>query len=277
MGRVQEKALFKGGIVVEELIEQYHNASNLEARIKLHELYSLNKKDWFTWLFEQYQIDSGSKLLELGCGDGTFWAKNEQLIPNDWNVVLSDFSPGMLADAQRKLTNLPAIQFEQINIESIPYPDNSFDIVAANFMLYHVENRKKGLQEIRRVLKPGGKLYAATIGEQHLMEFGTLLSEFDPSLDFSSAANNAKAFGLESGTAQLKPYFSKVELKLFADGLKIPDVEPVIAYLLSTHTNLKDQLTVRKLTEFRLFLEEKKKKDGGFIRITKASGLFEAQ
>ncbi|WP_416144337.1 hypothetical protein [Planococcus koreensis] len=87
---------------MEELIEQYHNASNLEARIKLHELYSLNKKDWFTWLFEQYQIDSGSKLLELGCGDGTFWAKNEQFIPNDWNVVLSDFSPGMLADAQRK-------------------------------------------------------------------------------------------------------------------------------------------------------------------------------
>lgn len=262
---------------MEELIEQYHNASNLEARIKLHELYSVNKQEWFSWLFEQYHIDPGSKLLELGCGDGTFWAKNETRIPADWDVMLSDFSAGMLADAQRKLTTLPNIHFEQINIESIPYPDNSFDIVAANFMLYHVENRKQGLQEIRRVLKPGGKLYAATIGEQHLMEFGTLLNEFDPNLDFSSAANNAKAFGLESGAAQLKPYFSKVELKLFPDGLIVPEADPVIAYLLSTHTNLKDQLTGHKLTEFRLFLDEKKKKDGGFIKITKASGLFEAQ
>lgn len=263
--------------MLEELIEQYHNASNLEARIKLHELYSVNKQDWFSWLFEQYQIHPGSKLLELGCGDGTFWAKNEQLIPNDWDVILSDFSSGMLADAQRKLTNLPSIQFEQINIETIPFPDNSFDIVAANFMLYHVENRKQGLQEIRRVLKPGGKLYAATIGEQHLMEFGTLLSEFDPLLDFSSAANNAKAFGLENGVSQLKPFFSKVELKQFPDGLTVTEVEPLIAYLLSSHTELKNQLTGRKLTAFRLFLEEKKKEEGGFIRITKASGLFEAQ
>lgn len=262
---------------MEELIEQYHNAANLGARIKLHELYSVNKQDWFLWLFEQYQIDAGSKLLELGCGDGTFWAKNETRIPQNWELVLSDFSAGMLADAQEKLKNLSPIQFEQINIENIPYPDNSFDIVAANFMLYHVPNRKQAFQEIRRVLKPGGKLYAATIGEKHLMEFGMLLREFDPSLDFSTTSNNAKAFGLENGASQLAPYFTQVERKLFPDALNIPEIEPLIAYLLSSHTELKDQLTGQKLTAFRLFLEEKKKENDGFIRITKASGLFEAQ
>ena len=101
--------------------------------------------------------------------------KNENRIPENWEVVLSDFSAGMLADALKKLKYFPAFQFEQINIENIPHLDNSFDIVAANFMLNHVPNRKQAFQEIRRVLKPGGKLYAATIGEKHLMEFGTLL------------------------------------------------------------------------------------------------------
>ena len=104
-----------------------------------------------------------------------------------------------------------------------------------------------------------------------------LLQEFDPSLDFSNTSNNAKAFGLENGARQLAPYFTQVERKLFPDALNIPEIEPLIAYLLSSHTELKDQLTDQKLTAFRLFLEGKKKENDGFIRITKASGLFEAQ
>lgn len=262
---------------MEKLIEQYQNSSNLDRRIKLHELYSTNKEDWFLWLFNQYRIGPQSSILELGCGDGTFWAKNEQRLPADWRVVLSDFSAGMVADTRKKLKTLPSFQFEQVNIQSIPYPANHFDIVIANYMLYHVPDRKQALREVRRVLKPGGKFYAATIGEKHLMEFGALLREFDPALDYSSAESNAKAFGLENGAAQLAPYFSKVELKLFPDRLQVPEIEPILAYLLSTQTDLKDQLTGEKLNEFKLFLEEKKQENGGSICITKASGLFESE
>lgn len=262
---------------MEKLSDQYQDATNLTARIKLHDLYSTNKNDWFLWLFDQYEIEKGSSLLELGCGDGTFWAKNETRIPLHWNVTLSDFSSGMVADAKKNLMNIPQIQFEQINIENIPYPESSFDIVIAHFMLYHVPDRNQALQEIRRVLKPGGKLYAATIGETHLEEFGELVSEFNSNLVYSSASEHAKKFGLENGAEQLAPYFSSVELKQFPDSLKIPSVQPIIDYLLSTHTDLKNQLTGARLEEFKVFLEKMKKDNNDFISITKSSGLFVAQ
>ena len=50
---------------------------------------------------------------------------------------------------------------------SDPYDDASFDAVIANHMLFHVPDRAKALAEMRRVLRPGGKLYTSTMGETH--------------------------------------------------------------------------------------------------------------
>lgn len=49
-----------------------------------------------------------------------------------------------------------------IDIQNIPYEDNSFDLVIANMMLYHVPDLPRALAEVGRVLKPEGKLYTAT-------------------------------------------------------------------------------------------------------------------
>ena len=54
----------------------------------------------------------------------------------------------------------------------------SFNAVVANHMLYHVEDRPQALAEIRRVLKPGGKLFAATNSDSHLAKIRQLLDEF---------------------------------------------------------------------------------------------------
>lgn len=262
---------------MKELMDQYKNSSNLDIRINIHDLYSTNKKDWFSWLFEQYEIQQNSRILELGCGNGTFWVKNEDRISRDWDLTLSDFSSGMLEDAQNNLKNIPNIQYEQINIQNIPYENDSFDVIIANYMLYHVPDRKQALQEVRRVLKPGGVFYTSTIGKDHLTEFGALLREFDSTLDYSSASTNAKEFGLENGAAQLKTHFPSVNLKKFPGGLRVTEVQAIVDYLLSTITNLKSILVGEKIKEFNHFLEVKKQKNGGFINITKSTGLFESK
>ena len=46
---------------------QYQNAGNISARIRLHRDYSVNPVSWFTWIFEQYEVKPGMKILELGC------------------------------------------------------------------------------------------------------------------------------------------------------------------------------------------------------------------
>jgi ubiquinone/menaquinone biosynthesis C-methylase UbiE len=133
--------------------EQYKNSSNLNTRINIHDLYSTNKEDWHIWLFDQYNISPNSNILEIGCGDGTFWFKNRDRIPRGWNITLSDFSLGMIESAKNKLRDISNITYRQLNIEEIPFGDNHFDVVFANHMLYHVPNRQNALKEVRRVLK----------------------------------------------------------------------------------------------------------------------------
>ncbi len=64
--------------------------------------------------------------------------------------VLSDFSAGMLQTAREALKDIEDIEYQVIDIQNIPFPDDSFDIVIANMMLYHVPDLKQGLRKVRR-------------------------------------------------------------------------------------------------------------------------------
>lgn len=87
------------------LHDQYKNASNLNARIQLHQRFGSNTFDWYRWVFDQYTIAPQSKILELGCGPALLWQKNLDRVADDWDIVLSDFSAGMLQEAQKNLDN----------------------------------------------------------------------------------------------------------------------------------------------------------------------------
>ncbi len=81
------------------------------------------------------------------------WLGKNDLISKCSKLVLSDFSEGMLKQTQETLQNQKGIEYRKIDIQSIPYEENSFDVVIANMMLYHVPDIQKGLSEVRRVLK----------------------------------------------------------------------------------------------------------------------------
>jgi ubiquinone/menaquinone biosynthesis C-methylase UbiE len=212
------------------LNEQYKDASNLNARIQLHARFGTNKYGWHQWLFDQLQIAPGSRVLELGCGPGLFWTSSRERIPADWQITLSDFSQGMLQEAQQALAQLShPFTFQVIDAQSIPFEDASLDAVIANHMLYHVPDRPKALTEIRRVLKPDGRLYASTIGQQHLKEMTALGRR----VSASYIGMEITPFSLENGAAQLAPYFSSVAVLRNENTLVVTDADPVVAYLLS--------------------------------------------
>ena len=259
------------------LEEQYRNPTKLNTRINIHEKYSENKADWHRWLFEQINISPNRKVLEIGCGDGTFWLKNKERIDTGWNLTLSDYSEGMVQSVQQKLIGIPNIQYTQLNIEDIPFEDNRFDVIIASHMLYHVTNRKKALREVRRVLKPDGTFYCSTIGQNHLKEFGELLKRFDPNLDFPSAREHALNFGVENGAEQLQGYFSEIVYKDFPGGLNITDEKAIADYLLSSNTELSEILVDDTLEELLRFLASEKEANNGVIHITKSTGLFESK
>ena len=77
-------------------------------------------------------------------------------------------SEGMLETAKATISGFSNVQHMVIDIQDIPFENDSFDVVIANMMLYHVPDLEKGLSEVRRVLKVGGTFYCATYGEHKI-------------------------------------------------------------------------------------------------------------
>src|SRR5215216_4192737 len=200
--------------------DQYKDSSNLDARVAIHKRFSMNPYGWMNWVFDHLlKLPEGAEILELGCGPGYLWQENIRRIPAGWRVTLSDLSPGMLDAAWRNLVVTGrAFQFKEIDAQSIPFEDETFDAVIANFMLYHMPDRSRAIHEIRRVLKPGGCLIAATVGENHMQEMMKWLRQVHVGDIWESYAN---PFTLESGLQQLKAFFHKVTLLRYEDSLEI--------------------------------------------------------
>ena len=257
----------------DSVVEQYRDASNLEIRIRLHERYSLNKESWFNWLFHQYHLKNGMRILEVGCGNGALWKKNAKEIPQAF-MTLSDISEGMVNDARENLKNIPGIRYASFDVEDIPYDDNTFDVVIANHVLFYIKDLPTALQEIYRVLKPDGMLYASAYGHKHMHEITDLVKEFDIRITLSNI-NLYDVFGLENGQQVLSEFFKKVELVRYNDALEVTNRDDLSNYILSCHGNQGEYIS-KKYDEFRKFLDRKLAKSKSF-HITKDAGMFICQ
>ncbi len=247
--------------------DQYRTDANLDARIALHARFSTARRQFPEWMFDHFDLPGGACVLEVGCGTGLLWDTNRARISATWHLILTDFSLGMVQAARATCI---AARFAQCNAQAIPFPASSFDSVIANHMLYHVPDLPRALSEIRRVLKPGGKLYAATNGRDHMRELDELTREFG-----ITPASATLSFTLENGEQLLAEYFSSVRRFDFADALVVTEVEPLVAYILSMFSakGLGGTETEQRL---RRVIAERIANDGA-IRITKSPGLFVAE
>ena len=255
-----------------ELRTQYQNATNINARIALHRDFSMNPEGWFPWLFRQMPLKPGMKVLELGCGNGALWLENLKRVPSEIHILLSDSSEGMVREVQRRLSADQRFSFQTIDMNQIPFPDQSFDLVIANHVLFYSNDLNHTLKEIRRVLKPEGVLAASTYGAKHMKEITELVQEFNPEIRLA-AENLYDQFGLENGEDILKPYFESVISRRYEDSIEISEADPLISYILSCHGN-QNRLLLDHYKEFRRFVEEKVR--NGF-HITKDAGVFLAR
>lgn len=247
--------------------DQYRTAENLDARISFHDRFSTNPQRWPGWVLERLRLAPRSRILEVGCGSGSLWRENLSRIPEGWEIILSDFSPGMAAQARQALP-FPAAT---LDVRDLPFPTARFDAVIANHMLYHVPDRPRALSEMRRVLKPGGRLYAATGGRDQFHELIDLVRRFDPSLVLWEG-RGPDSFMLETGAAQLAPWFDDVTLHRYDDALVVTEAEPLAAYVAS-----KVRLAEERRAALERFAGEELRRLGGRLRISKDYGLFEAR
>lgn len=260
--------------------QQYRDASNLNARAALHIRYGTNQYPWFRWVFDQALAAAPAEadlvsVLEVGAGPGGLWRENLDRLPAGWRVTLSDLSAGMVEEQRAALAD-PRFTFVVADVEALPFADASFDLVIANHMLYHVPNRPKALAELRRALRPGGALVAATNGARNMRELDDLIYGVAP--DAASAewrASFRHPFTLENGAEQLAPYFEEIETRRYDDALDVTEVEPLVAYILSIDSPAFRAPGVKATFEARA--RKLIAQGGGAFHITKSVGLFVAR
>jgi ubiquinone/menaquinone biosynthesis C-methylase UbiE len=246
----------------------YKNTDKFRTRISFQQ-YSTNQYGWQEWVFDQMTLASGMKVLELGCGLASLWRTNIGRVPEGLQIVLSDLSPNMINEAKIMLgDNAGKFIYAIIDASDIPFPDNYFDVVITNHMLYHVQNVQKTLSGIKRVLKADGTLYATTIGTNFMKEFNEVATRFDKSI--RPMSNPASVFGLENGERQLTPFFSHVEKREYEDSYLLTEAKPLVDFALSTGLQYDDD----KTSKFEQFLHKELFSNSKQFRITKDSGIF---
>ncbi|MWG33286.1 methyltransferase domain-containing protein [Halomarina oriensis] len=242
----------------EALAEQYDDASNLDARIALHERFSTAERDLKPWLFDQFDCPDSPRILTLGGGPGDVWA--DVGVPGDWTVVHTDASSGMVEEARDAVD----AQFAVADAASLPFASDSFDAVTANFVLYHIAERRRTFREIRRVLRPGGTLHAATSGEAHLRELYERVEAVH-----EGVVPRIEGFRLENGREQLTAVFDRVECRRHEDALAVTDVDVLVGYALS-----REEFDESDAPALREAFEEGF--EDGVFRVRKDAGVFVA-
>jgi ubiquinone/menaquinone biosynthesis C-methylase UbiE len=119
-----------------------------------------------------------TRILEVGCG----WGELAEWVgrATGAEVVAVDLSPRMVELARER-----GVEAQVGDVQALPFGDGEFDVAIAAWMLYHVPDLDRGIAELARVLRPGGRLVVATNSRFHLLELRELVGSGPSTLKFS--------------------------------------------------------------------------------------------
>jgi len=110
-------------------------------------------RDLRVYIFNKINLAESSRILEVGCGTGAILSE----LPKQINLHGLDLNPAALAECR---VHAPAAALIRGNALTLPYSDNSFDIVYCHFLLLWVDDPLQALREMKRVVKTGGHILA---------------------------------------------------------------------------------------------------------------------
>lgn len=253
--------------------KQYTTPDRLAARQALHVKYA--NVDWFAWVTEHMGLRAGERVLDVGCGPGSFWRAALPLLPSVLDLTLTDLSPSMVetarnvsavADARTTITCL------QADAAALAFPDAQFDAALAMHMLYHLEEPARALGELRRVLRAGGRCYVATNGSGNMVELRKLAER---AFGRPDGEWDGRRCELDDVERLMRATFVDVTRHDLHDVMLVTDPDDLIAYLLSTPQADRSGSATRDAVE-RCVLEAMQA-GGGTFAITKRLGMVEGQ
>jgi SAM-dependent methyltransferase len=212
--RAQGKPL--GGLDEPEFVQrQYASDSGLAARQAAYENH--RGPDAREVVFQAVTAATPQHILDVGCGRGELASRMRSALGAE--VVAVDQSPRMV-----ELTAQRGVDARVADVQALPFPNGTFDVVVAAWVLFHVPNLDTALTEIARVLEPGGRLVAATNRGAHLAEV----------LALAGLAGWEMLFSGENGESILQRHFVSVESTRIDGTVTFPDIDAVRAYYASS-------------------------------------------
>ena len=113
---------------------------------------------WAPLVAEAARLRPGQRVLDVACGTGVLTREAAARVGAGGSVAGLDRNPGMLTVARQRS---PEIAWQEGIAESLPFADASFDAVVSQFGLMFFADRLQAVREMRRVLRPGGRLAVA--------------------------------------------------------------------------------------------------------------------
>lgn len=113
---------------------------------------------WAIRVAEAVRLAPGERVLDVACGTGAVTAEALRRVAPDGKVAGLDRSADMLGVARRKMPDLDLVEGRA---EALPFDDAAFDAVTCQFGLMFFDDRERALLEMRRVLRPGGRVAVA--------------------------------------------------------------------------------------------------------------------
>jgi SAM-dependent methyltransferase len=172
---------------------QYESEDNLRARKSAY--VNAEGDDPREFAFQAVAEAEPRRVLEVGGGEGELAERIRDELGTE--VIGVDQSERMVEIQRTK-----GIDAHGGDVQELPFADGEFDVVVAAWMLYHVPDLDRGLGEIARVLKPGGRLVAVTNAVDHLQELWDLAGRATSMRKFT--------FRSENGEESLRRHFASV-------------------------------------------------------------------
>jgi ubiquinone/menaquinone biosynthesis C-methylase UbiE len=148
---------------------QYATEAPLEARRSIYT--AVEGPDAREVAFAAIAETGPGRVLEVGGGPGELSERIALELGAD--VVMVDSSPRMV-----ELARARGVDAHVGDVQELPFADGDFDCAVAAWMLYHVPDLDRALSELRRVLRPGGRVVAVTNGREHMQELRRLAGDW---------------------------------------------------------------------------------------------------
>ncbi len=152
----------------EQVRRQWTDADVVAAWGKWHDRFSAQTRFATKVIVEAAQVEPGMEVLDLACGTGEPALALAKAVGPAGHVTLTDISPGMIeiAQANARKARLANLTARLADAEALPFADETFDVVTSRFGIMFCPDYGQALREVRRVLRPGGRVALIVWGPQ---------------------------------------------------------------------------------------------------------------